>query len=100
MKRTRRIHRLLSLAAGAAFGLLALYGGASPALAASSKVPGSGGAAVVPVPSGPVRIVTVGGIAGWQVTVIALITALIAAAAAVAIDRALAARRRALTAAT
>ena len=54
----------------------------------------------MPVPSGPVRIVTVGGIAGWQVTVIALIAALIAAAAAVAIDRALAARRRALTAAT
>jgi hypothetical protein len=40
------------------------------------------------------------GIAGWQVTVIALIAALIAAAAAVAIDRALAARRRALTPAT
>jgi hypothetical protein len=50
----------------------------------------------MPVPSGTVRIVNVGGIAGWQVTVIALIAALIAAAAAVAINHALAARRRAL----
>lgn len=100
MKRTRRIRRRLSLAAGAAFALLALDGGVRPALAASSKVPGSGGAAVVPVPSGPVRIVIIGGMAGWRVTVIALIAALIAAAAAVAIDRALAARRRALRAAT
>jgi hypothetical protein len=100
MKRTHRIHRLLSLPAGAALALLALFGGASAALASPSKVPGSGGAAAVPVPSGLVRIVTVGGIADWQVAVIALIAALIAATAAVAIDRALAARRRALTAAT
>ena len=100
MKRTHRNRRLLSLPAVAALALLALDGGTSRALASPSKVPGSGGAAVVPVPSGPVRIVTVGGIAGWQVALIALIAALIAAAAAVAIDRALAARRRALTAAT
>ena len=65
---------------------LALGVGASLVLASPSKVPGSGGAGVIPVPSGPVRIVTQGGITGWQVTLIALIAALIAAAAAVAID--------------
>ena len=38
-------------------------------------------------------MVTAGGMAGWQITVIALGAALVAAIAAVLLDRALAARR-------
>ena len=47
-----------------------------------------------PVPA-TVRVVTVGGMAGWQIALIALGAALVAAAAAVMLDRALTARRAA-----
>jgi hypothetical protein len=40
-------------------------------------------------------VITLGGMAGWQVTLIALGAALVAAAAAVLVDRALAAHRAA-----
>ena len=46
------------------------------------------------VPAPPVRVVT-GGMAGWQITLIALGAALVAATAAVVLDRARAARRSA-----
>jgi hypothetical protein len=100
MKHIHPLRRLLSLPAGAAFTLLALGVSASPAVASLSEVPGSGGAGVVPVPLGRVRIVTESGITGWQVALIALIAALMAAVAAVAIDRAQAGRRRPPTPAT
>jgi hypothetical protein len=58
-------------------------------------VPGPG-SAYAGTPAAPaVPVVTVGGMAGWQITVIALGTALVAAAVAVLLDRALAARRAA-----
>ena len=53
-----------------------------------------GGAPLVPVPA-PAATVVTGGMAGWQITVIALGAALIAAIAAVFLDRALAVRRTA-----
>jgi lipopolysaccharide export LptBFGC system permease protein LptF len=45
-------------------------------------------------PSTPVQVIS-GGMAGWQITLIALGAALVAAALAVQLDRTLAARRRA-----
>jgi hypothetical protein len=47
------------------------------------------------IPATTVRVITAGGMAGWQITLIALGAALVAAAAAVLFDRALAARRAA-----
>jgi hypothetical protein len=52
---------------------------------------------VAPVPATTVRVITTGGLAGWQVTLIALRAALAAAAAAVLLDRKLAGRHRAAT---
>jgi hypothetical protein len=48
-----------------------------------------------PVPATLGRVVITGGMAGWQIIVIALGAALVAAIAAVLLDRALAARRAA-----
>ena len=48
-----------------------------------------------PIPAATVRLVAVGGMPGWQITVIALGAALLAAAVAVLLDRALATRRAA-----
>ena len=53
-----------------------------------------GGAPLVPVPA-PAATVVTSGMAGWQITLITLGAALIAAIAAVFLDRALAARRSA-----
>ena len=46
-------------------------------------------------PRRPSRVVTAGGMAGWQIALIALGSALVAAVAAVLLDRARAARRAA-----
>ena len=46
-----------------------------------------------PPPPPPVRVVAEGGISGWQITLIALAAALVAAAVAVLPDRARAARK-------
>lgn len=56
---------------------------------------GGGTARPVPVPPATVRVITAGGMAGWQITLIAVGAAVLAAAAAVLLDRALAARRAA-----
>ena len=61
-----------------------------PAASARLLIPDDGGPAV---PAPAVRVVTVGGMAGWQITVIAVGAALIAAIAAVVLDRARAARK-------
>jgi hypothetical protein len=50
-----------------------------------------------PVPAGPVPVITAGGMPGWQITVIALAAALVAATAAVFLHRARASRRAAAT---
>jgi hypothetical protein len=60
-------------------------------------VPGPGGpygpARVPPAPQTGVRMITVGGMAGWQVALIAAAAAVVAAAAAVRLDRSLTIRR-------
>ena len=66
---------------------------AGPAAFAMTIVPGPGGGGTVPVPAGGVRVLVSGGMPGWQITLIAAAAALVAATAAVFIDRARAARR-------
>jgi hypothetical protein len=85
--------RLRRLAAALAALTCALLASAAivPAAWAVNEIPPGGGDPVTPVPD----VVTAGGMAGWQITVIALGAALIAATAAVFLDRALAGRRAA-----
>jgi hypothetical protein len=68
-----------------------------PAASAGIVVPGPGGqygsAGVTPAQGTGVLVITVGGMAGWQVALIAASAAVVAAAAAVCLDRALTARR-------
>ena len=65
-----------------------------PAAWAINVAPAGGGVPAAPVPA------PAGGMAGWQITLIALGAALVAATAAVLVDRTLAARRSALTTTT
>jgi hypothetical protein len=68
-----------------------------PAAWAGIVVPGPGGpygpAAVTPAPQAGVRMITAGGMAGWQIALIAAVAAVVAAAAAVRLDRSLTIRR-------
>jgi len=59
-----------------------------------------GGAPLAPVPAPAVPVVTAGGMAGWQITLIAVGAALVTAIAAVFLDRLLAARRSAASSTT
>jgi len=75
------------------------------ALLASAVVPAAsaadlvrdppGGAPLAPVPAPAAQVVAVGGMPGWQITLIAVAAALVTAIAAVFLDRMLAARRSA-----
>jgi hypothetical protein len=104
MNPIRHIRRTNAVLAGLAAALLAC--GATPAFARVMPPPGDAGyAPSAPVPAqipAPVRTVThtvvAGGMHGWQIALIAVGAALLAAALAVLADRALAAHRR--TAAT
>jgi hypothetical protein len=83
------IHRTLAALATLAGALLALA--AAPAALASPLRPpphSYGGGAPAPV-----RVIVEGGMAGWQITLIAAGAALAAAALAVLLDRTLAARK-------
>jgi hypothetical protein len=88
--------RLRRLAAAlAALTCVVLAAAAVPAASAHTLVRDPpGGAPLAPVPA-PAATVVTSSMAGWQITLIALGAALIAAAAAVFVDRALAARRAA-----
>jgi hypothetical protein len=54
-------------------------------------------AAVPAAPAGAVQVITAGGMPGWPITLIAVAAALVAATAAVALDRARASHRAAAT---
>lgn len=69
-----------------------LLASASVVPAASATEDPPGGAPLTPVPA-PTGQVAVGGMAGWQIALIALGAALVAAIAAVIVDRTLATRR-------
>jgi hypothetical protein len=96
MNLIRRIGSFAAALAGLAAALLAF--GAAPAFATlGPPVPEPGGTSVLPTPV-QVHTVVVGGMPGWQITLIAVAAALLAATAAVLADRARAARRRAIIA--
>ena len=94
----RRIAGVLAGLAGLAAILMAF--GVAPAFARVD--PAQGGPAGVTPPSvvpAVTRTVVVGGMAGWQIALIAIGAALLAATVAVLLDRARASRRTAITAA-
>jgi hypothetical protein len=87
-----RIQRIIGIVTVAAGGLLAAFA-TGPAAFATYVPAGGGGTGIAPAPQAPVRVVTAGGMAGWQIALIALAAAAFAAAAAVLIDRTRTARR-------
>jgi hypothetical protein len=97
----RSRHWMATCTAGARLGRLAavisgLLASAVAATAAfANPIPiGDGGAVpIVPVSPATVQVVSTGGMAGWQIALIAAGAALVAAAAAVLVDRRLAGRR-------
>ena len=86
----KHIRRYAAILAGLV-STLAVFGAATPAFAMIPDSAGSGGPASPPP---VVRTVVVGGTLGWQIALIAIGSALAAAAAAVLADRA---RQRRLT---
>jgi hypothetical protein len=82
--------RLAAILAGLAAAVLV----ATPAFARLEPDPGAGYVTPASVPS-PVQVRTIvaGGMPGWQIALIALGAALVAAAAAIVMDRMLASRR-------
>ena len=96
---TTRLRRFTTALAVVTAGLLAWA--AVPASAATILIPApDGGAGTVPAspPAAPVRVITAGGMPGWQITLIAVAAALVAATAAMFLDRARASRRATSTA--
>ena len=93
-----RLRRIAAVLAAVTCALVA-SAAAIPAAFASDNmlVPGQGGkyapVYVAPVPPATVRTVTAGGLAGWQVALIALGAALVAAGLTVLLNRTRAARR-------
>ena len=103
MNPIRHIRRVAGVLAGLTAALVAF--GVTPAFAHPVPVP-DGGGIPRPVPAhplvvlpAPVRTIVAGGMPGWQIALIAIGAALLAAAVAVLADRALAGRRRAAAAA-
>jgi hypothetical protein len=87
MNHFRRIVAAVATLAGAVLTLAA----APAAFATQVPPPGEGSGGAPPPP--PVRVIAEGGMPGWQIALIALATALVAAAVAVLLDRARAARK-------
>jgi hypothetical protein len=116
MNRIRHIRRLTAALAGLACAWLGIALAAPAAFAATGRIQppgGESGMAVLPAPlaghihqlapdtSGPVPVHTVvvtAGMPGWQIALIAIGAALVAATAAVLLDRARATRRQLATA--
>ena len=89
-----RLGRLATVLAAAIAGLLASAAAATAAFATPVPYGDGGTIPLAPVPA-TVRVISTGGMAGWQVALIAAGAALAAAAAAVLLDRKLAGHRRA-----
>jgi len=109
MNPVRHIRRLGAALAGLAGVLLASAIAVPAAFAGTNPIPNPTGyvsdpyigtAPIVPVPSAAVRVISTGGMPGWQITLIAIGAALLAATVAVLLDRARATRRNPATAAT
>ena len=97
MNPIQHLRRLAAVVAGLAAALVAF--GATPAFASlpPGHVPGPNRAGYPPVSH--VHTIVTGGMPGWQIALIAIAAALLAAATAVLVDRARAARRTRATAA-
>ena len=91
MNRIHPIRRLAGILAGLTGALLAWTAASPAALAVNVPPPGGGAGTVEPPPQ--VHTIVTGGMPGWQIALIALAAAAIAAAVAVIADRAWAARR-------
>jgi hypothetical protein len=87
-----RVGRLAALLAVVISGLLASAATVPAAFAQPIPI-GNDGAPTTPVPPPTIRVVTTSGMAGWQITLITVGAALVAAAAAVLLDRKLTGRR-------
>jgi hypothetical protein len=87
-----RLGRLAMILAAVISGLLA-PAAATAAFANPNPVGDGDTIPIMPVPPATVRVISTGGMAGWQIALIAIGTALVAAAAAVLLDRKLASRR-------
>ncbi len=96
MNPIRRVRRIASVLAGLALTWLALALAAPAAFAYTA--PSSGGGTAPAQPPIQVRTVVAGGMAGWQIALIAVGAALAAASLAVLLDRVRAARRKPVTA--
>ena len=95
MNPIRHIRRFAAVLAGLAAALVAF--GAGPAFARLEPDPGAGYVAPAFVPAQiQYRTIVAGGMPGWQIALIAVGAALLAATAAVLADRARAARRPAV----
>jgi hypothetical protein len=90
-----RLGRLATVLAAVIAGLLASAAAATAAVANPTPVGDGGTTPVAPVPATTVRVITTGGMAGWQITLIALGAALLAAAATLMLDRTRTAHRAA-----
>ena len=95
---TVRLRRIAAALAAVTAGLLAWAAAVPAASAAPSLIPDPGGApAPATPPAAPVQVITAGGMPGWQITLIAVAAALVAATAAVFLDRARASSQSAST---
>jgi hypothetical protein len=84
-----RLRRITAVLAAVTGGVLAWAAAVPAASAAIIPVPGDGPYGPVPAAqAGPVRLITAGGMPGWQITLIAVAAALAAATVAVLLDRA------------
>ena len=101
MNPIQHLRRLAAALAGLAGALLAVAAVAPAALADPfpPRPPGWDKHPPLPPPGAGIHVVVVGGMPGWQIALIAIGAALLAATAAVLADRAWATRRRTVTAA-
>jgi len=88
-----RLRRITAVLAAVTGGVLA-WAAVPAASAAIIPVPGDGPYGPAPAAQpGPVRVIMASGMPGWQITLIAVAAGLVAATAAVVLDRARASRR-------
>jgi hypothetical protein len=88
-----RLGRLATVLAAAVAGLLASAAAATAAFANPIPIGDGGAVSIAPVHAATVQVISTGGMAGWQIALIAAGAALAAATAAVFADRKLAGRR-------
>jgi hypothetical protein len=88
-----RLRRLAAALTAVTSGLLAPALTVPAAFANPIPIDGQGGPAPVTPPATTVRVIDVGGMAGWQITLIAVGAALVAAAATLLLTRTRAAHR-------